>query len=99
MRITPTLRRLLVATTLMALASSLLVGWQIVAYLHGNIPGHILPLVRLLCGTKEDIPVAFDWTVRLAFLSAGALVCSLVMLGWVSHCIYRAKRPVASTAP
>lgn len=94
-----TARHLLVATTLMALASSGLVAWQIAAYLHGNIPGHILPLVRLLCGTREDIPVAFDWTVRLAFLSAGALVCSLFALGWVLCWIYRAKRPSGMPRP
>jgi len=63
-------------------ATGLLIIWQAFAFFTGRIPDHILPLVRLLSGAHEAVPVAYAWTLRLgllsivAFIGAGlALVC------------------------
>ena len=60
--------------------SVLLIVWQLAAYLTDSIPGHILPLVRLISGTQEDIPVAYSWTLRIGFLSVLLFLGSLITL-------------------
>jgi hypothetical protein len=61
-------------------ASSLAIAYQIGAYALGCIPEHILPLVNLLSGTHEAIPVAYSWTVRLAVFSVIVFVGSSIMI-------------------
>lgn len=52
--------------------SVMLIVWQGLAHLTENIPGHILPIVRVLHGTQESVPVAFSWTLKLGLIS---LIC------------------------
>lgn len=64
-----------------ALASSLLlIAWQLTAYLTDRIPGHILPVVRVLSGTQEAVPIAYTWTIWVGILSVGMSVASLAIL-------------------
>lgn len=62
--------------------SGLLLAWQFVAYLTENVPGHILPLVRLLAGTMESVPVAYMWTLQLGLMSALGFLGSLIGLAF-----------------
>ncbi len=64
------------------IASGLLIIWQGLAFFSDRIPNHILPLVRLLSGTQESIPVAYSWTLRLGLLSVVAFVSSALLLVW-----------------
>jgi len=57
-------------------ASSLAIAYQVGAYAFGFIPQHILPLVRLLSGTQEAVPVAYSWTVKFAVISVAVFVAS-----------------------
>jgi hypothetical protein len=69
-------------------ASALLIVWQLMAYVTDSIPNHILPLVRLLSGTQEAVPVAYSWTIWIGVFSALGFVVSLAAL----VCLYLLSR-------
>lgn len=73
------------------IASGLLIGWQGIAFMEDRIPDHILPVVRLLSGTQEDVPVAYAWTVRLGLFSVVAFFGSGVVLVWLR---FTRRKPV-----
>lgn len=60
--------------------SSVAIAYQMGAYAFDCIPDHILPLVRLLSGTQEAVPVAYSWTVLLAVLSTLVFVVSFCIV-------------------
>jgi hypothetical protein len=64
-------------------ASGLLIAWQVFAFFTGRIPDHILPLVRLLSGSHESVPVAYAWTMRLGLLSVAAFLGAGFLLVWL----------------
>jgi hypothetical protein len=74
------IRDYIIAAWILFGVSGLLLVWQFVAYLTDSIPGHILPLVRLISGTEQQIPVAYDWTLKIGMLSLLAFLCSLAAL-------------------
>ena len=74
------IRDYIIAAWIILGVSGLLLLWQFVAYLTDSIPGHILPLVRLISGTEQQIPVAYDWTLKIGMLSLLAFLCSIVAL-------------------
>lgn len=76
---------------LAVITSGLLIGWQGFAFFSGRIPDHILPLVRLLSGTQEAIPIAYAWTPRLGLLSAAVFIGSALGLGWLRFTRKRAQ--------
>lgn len=61
-------------------ASALLLAWQLWAYSTDSIPNHILPLVHLLSGTQEAVPVAYSWTIKIGLVSVLTFLGSLVTL-------------------
>ncbi len=65
------------------IASGLLIIWQTFAYLSGQIPDHILPLVIRVSGTQEAVPVAYAWTLRLGLVSVVTFVGASFLLGWL----------------
>ena len=75
-----TIRNYIIAAWFVFAVSGLLVAWQIVAYLTDSIPDHILPLVHLLSGKHEAIPVAYTWTMKIAVVSSLAFLGSLIAL-------------------
>jgi hypothetical protein len=64
-------------------ASGLVIAWQAFAFFTGQIPHHILPLVRLLSGSQESVPVAYAWTMRLGLLSVVAFLGAGFLLAWL----------------
>ena len=60
--------------------SGLLLAWQLAAYVTDNIPDHILPIVEVLSGTQEAVPVAYMWTFKLGVLSIAVFVFSLLIV-------------------
>ena len=60
--------------------SGLLFAWQLAAYVTGNIPDHILPVVEVLSGTQEAVPIAYSWTIKLGVLSVAVFVFSLLIV-------------------
>lgn len=64
-------------------ASGLLIVWQAFAFFTDRIPDHILPLVRLLSGSQESVPVAYAWTIRLGLLSVTAFLGAGFLLVWL----------------
>lgn len=65
------------------ITSGLLIGWQAFAFFTDRIPDHILPLVRLLSGSQESVPVAYAWTMRLGLLSVVAFLGAGFLLAWL----------------
>ena len=57
-----------------------LLSWQLFAYLTGTIPGHILPVVILISGSEESIPLAYSWSAKLALLSIIGVVIPATIL-------------------
>jgi hypothetical protein len=64
-------------------ASGALIVWQVVAFLSGRIPDHMLPLVRRLSGEHEALAVAYTWTLRLGLLSVVTFAVAGFALGWL----------------
>ncbi|HEY5893704.1 MAG TPA: hypothetical protein VIT91_10775 [Chthoniobacterales bacterium] len=64
-------------------ASGLLIVWQAFAFFTGRISDHVLPLVRLLSGSQESVPVTYAWTMRLGLLSVAAFLGAGFLLGWL----------------
>lgn len=60
--------------------STALIVWQMTAYLTGHVPDHIMPLVHLLSGEHEDIPMAYDWTLRIGLASVAIFGGSIATL-------------------
>jgi len=54
--------------------------WQGIAWKMDRIPDHILPLVELLSGTAQSVPVAYEWTMRLGFFSLCGAIGSIFVL-------------------
>lgn len=57
-----------------------LLSWQLFAYLTGTIPVHILPVVILISGSEESIPLAYSWSAKLALLSIMGVVIPATIL-------------------
>ncbi|MFT5467086.1 MAG: hypothetical protein ACI8UO_002189 [Verrucomicrobiales bacterium] len=68
------------ATWVAFAVSGLLFIWQLVAYLTDNIPDHILPLVKILSGTQESVPVAYSWTIKIGALSVIGLFMTTIFI-------------------
>ena len=66
-----------IATVSLAFFTSLL-GWQLFVLVAGTYPDHILPVVKMLNGSQESVPVAYAWTTRLAAITIIGVVASLI---------------------
>ena len=66
--------------------SSVAFAYQLVAYVAGYVPHHIMPLVKVISGTEQAVPVAYSWSAIGAIVSA--VICAssalaLVVIRWV----------------
>jgi hypothetical protein len=75
-----------------------MIAWQLGAYLTGRIPNHILPLVHLLSGTQEAIPVAYMWTLKIGVLSVLMFIGSLAALCCL-HILRRRFKMITPATP
>jgi len=57
-----------------------LLVWQLLVLATGSYPEHIQPVVKLLSGTEQVVPVAYAWTIRLALITIAGFLVSLI--GW-----------------
>jgi len=57
-----------------------LLVWQLLVLATGSYPEHIQPVVKLLLGTEQVVPVAYAWTIRLAVITIAGIIVSLS--GW-----------------
>ena len=62
-------------------ASGLLVAWQAFVFFTDGYPDHIMPLVLLLSGSEEAVPVAYSWTLRVGLLSVALFAGTGILLG------------------
>lgn len=68
--------------------SAALFGWQLMAFLTGSAPNHLLPVVRLFFGPEHAVPIAYALSVKIGIFSGlGCVACLLVILG--DHLIAR----------
>ena len=57
-----------------------LLVWQLLVLATGSYPEHIQPVVKLLSGTEQVVPVAYAWTIRLGLITIAGFIASLT--GW-----------------
>jgi ABC-type sulfate transport system permease component len=57
-----------------------LLVWQLLVLATGSYPEHIQPVVKLLSGTEQVVPVAYAWTIRLGLITIAGFFASLT--GW-----------------
>ena len=79
-------RRAAILSWVAFVLSAVLLLWQVHALHSDRIPDHIMPLVILISGSQESIPVAFMWTLYLGLISVALFVpsaCHLIIRGFL----------------
>ena len=71
------LRSIRAAATVSLAFFSALLGWQLFVLVTGTYPNHILPVVKMLNGSQESVPIAYAWTTSLAAITVIGVVASL----------------------